>query len=107
MNIDEPGRLGISSPARLPSLTLLRRKLIETSSVRRRLEALIRELLQGARGVWSFVPRFTDQVQAQVSQNQREYLLREQMRPSRRELGESDDTCKRSTSSARRSKRPA
>src|SRR6266403_1961731 len=33
-----------------------------------------------------------DQVQEQVSQNQREYLLREQMKAIQKELGESDDT---------------
>jgi len=31
-------------------------------------------------------------VQEQVSQNQREYLLREQMKAIQKELGESDDT---------------
>jgi len=40
-------------------------------------------------------------VQEQVSQNQREYLLREQMKAIQKELGESDDTSRRSTSSAR------
>ncbi|MHC4055870.1 endopeptidase La, partial [Bradyrhizobium sp. 25ACV] len=33
-----------------------------------------------------------EQVQEQVSQNQREYLLREQMKAIQKELGESDDS---------------
>ena len=45
MNIDDPGRLADFIAGTLPSLsTLLRQELIETSSVRRRLETLIREL---------------------------------------------------------------
>ena len=45
MNIDDPGRLADFIAGTLPSLsTLLRQELIETSSVRKRLETLIREL---------------------------------------------------------------
>jgi ATP-dependent Lon protease len=45
MNIDHPGRLTDFIAGTLPSLsTLLRQELIETASVRKRLETLIREL---------------------------------------------------------------
>src|SRR5438067_320577 len=45
MNIDDPGRLTDFIAGTLPSLsTLLRQELIETPSVRKRLESLIREL---------------------------------------------------------------
>src|SRR5258706_4924367 len=45
LNIDHPGRLTDFIAGTLPSLsTLLRQELIETSSVRKRLETLIREL---------------------------------------------------------------
>src|SRR5438270_3969168 len=45
MNIDDPGRLADFIAGTLPSLsTLVRQELIETPNVRKRLEALIREL---------------------------------------------------------------
>ncbi len=92
MNIDDPGRLTDFIAGTLPSLsTLLRQELIETSSVRRRLESLIRELSKELE-VLELRSKIHDQVQEQVSQNQREYLLREQMKAIQKELGESDDT---------------
>jgi ATP-dependent Lon protease len=92
MNIDDPGRLADFIAGTLPSLsTLLRQELIETSSVRRRLETLIRELSKELE-VLELRSKIHDQVQEQVSQNQREYLLREQMKAIQKELGESDDS---------------
>jgi ATP-dependent Lon protease len=92
MNIDDPGRLADFIAGTLPSLsTLLRQELIETSSVRRRLESLIRELSKELE-VLELRSKIHDQVQEQVSQNQREYLLREQMKAIQKELGESDDS---------------
>src|ERR1700681_2393957 len=91
-NIDDPGRLADFIAGTLPSLsTLLRQELIETSSVRRRLETLIRELSKELE-VLELRSKIHDQVQEQVSQNQREYLLREQMKAIQKELGESDDS---------------
>jgi ATP-dependent Lon protease len=88
----DPGRLADFIAGTLPSLsTLLRQELIETSSVRRRLETLIRELSKELE-VLELRSKIHDQVQEQVSQNQREYLLREQMKAIQKELGESDDT---------------
>src|SRR5208283_3005807 len=82
LNIDDPGRLADFIAGTLPSLsTLLRQELIETSNVRKRLETLIRELSS----------KINEQVQEQVSQNQREYLLREQMKAIQKELGDIDD----------------
>jgi ATP-dependent Lon protease len=92
MNIGDPGRLADFIAGTLPSLsTLLRQELIETSSVRRRLETLIRELSKELE-VLELRSKIHDQVQEQVSQNQREYLLREQMKAIQKELGESDDS---------------
>jgi ATP-dependent Lon protease len=92
MNIDDPGRLADFIAGTLPSLsTLLRQELIETSNVRKRLEALIRELSKELE-VLELRSKIHDQVQEQVSQNQREYLLREQMKAIQKELGESDDS---------------
>jgi len=92
MNIDDPGRLADFIAGTLPSLsTLLRQELIETSSVRKRLESLIRELSKELE-VLELRSKIHEQVQEQVSQNQREYLLREQMKAIQKELGESDDS---------------
>src|SRR5438445_2771740 len=91
-NIDDPGRLADFIAGTLPSLsTLLRQELIETPNVRKRLEMLIRELSKELE-VLELRSKIHEQVQEQVSQNQREYLLREQMKAIQKELGESDDT---------------
>jgi ATP-dependent Lon protease len=92
MNIDDPGRLTDFIAGTLPSLsTLLRQELIETASVRKRLDTLIRELSKELE-VLELRSKIHEQVQEQVSQNQREYLLREQMKAIQKELGESDDS---------------
>src|SRR5713226_1475494 len=92
LNIEDPGRLADFIAGTLPSLsTLLRQELIETPSVRKRLETLIRELSKELE-VLELRSKIHDQVQEQVSQNQREYLLREQMKAIQKELGESDDS---------------
>jgi ATP-dependent Lon protease len=91
-NIDDPGRLADFIAGTLPSLsTLLRQELIETSSVRKRLETLIRELSKELE-VLELRSKIHEQVQEQVSQSQREYLLREQMKAIQKELGDSDDS---------------
>ncbi|HVO58758.1 MAG TPA: endopeptidase La [Dongiaceae bacterium] len=91
-NIDEPGRLADFIAGTLPSLsTLVRQELLETASVRKRLESLIRELSKELE-VLELRSKIHEQVQEQVSQNQREYLLREQMKAIQKELGEQDDS---------------
>src|SRR6266700_439017 len=92
MNIEDPGRLADFIAGTLPSLpTLLRQELIETPSVRKRLDMLIRELSKELE-VLELRSKIQEQVQEQVSQNQREYLLREQMKAIQKELGEHDDS---------------
>src|ERR1700736_4761984 len=91
MNIDDPGKLSDFIAGTLPGLsTLLRQELIETPDVRKRLEMLIRELSKELE-VLELRSKINEQVQEQVSQNQREYLLREQMKAIQKELGEIDD----------------
>lgn len=91
MNIDDPAKLSDFIAGTLPSLsTLLRQELIETANVRKRLEILIRELSKELE-VLELRSKINEQVQEQVSQNQREYLLREQMKAIQKELGEVDD----------------
>src|SRR5712692_6712250 len=91
MNMDEPGRLTDFIAGTLPSLsTLLRQELLETASVRKRLETLIRELSKEVE-VLELRSKIQEQVQEQVNQSQREYLLREQLKAIQKELGEYDD----------------
>src|SRR5258707_11163456 len=91
-NIDDSGRLTDFVSGNLPSLsTLVRQELLETSDVRKRLETLIRELSKELE-VLELRSKIHEQVQEQVSQNQREYLLREQMKAIQKELGEVDDS---------------
>jgi ATP-dependent Lon protease len=90
-NIEDPGRLADFIAGTLPSLsTLVRQELLETANVRKRLESLIRELSKELE-VLELRSKIHEQVQEQVSQNQREYLLREQMKAIQKELGEQDD----------------
>src|SRR5579864_8837854 len=91
LNIDNPVRLADFIAANLPSLsTMLRQELLETADVRKRLDTLIRELSKEIE-VLELRNKIQEQVQEQVSQSQREYLLREQMKAIHKELGESDD----------------
>ncbi|MFZ3214460.1 MAG: endopeptidase La [Candidatus Acidiferrales bacterium] len=91
MGLNSPGRLADFVTSTLPSLsTMIRQELLETFSVRKRLESLISELTK-EREVLDLRNKIHDQVQEQVNQSQREFLLREQMKAIQKELGESDD----------------
>ncbi|MBI3670200.1 MAG: endopeptidase La [Acidobacteria bacterium] len=91
LNIEDPGRLADFVAGTLPSLTtLVRQELLETFSVRKRLETLIRELSKEVE-VLALRSTIQHQVQAQVNQSQREYLLREQLKAIQKVLGASDD----------------
>ncbi len=91
MNIDSPARLTDFVASTLPSLnTMVRQELLETFSVRKRLENLINELSK-EKEVLELRNKIHDQVQEQVNQSQREFLLREQMKAIQKELGESED----------------
>jgi ATP-dependent Lon protease len=89
-NIDYPVRLADFIAANLTLSTLLRQELLETTDVRKRLETLVRELSKELE-VLELRNKIQEQVQEQVSQSQREYLLREQLKAIHKELGESDD----------------
>jgi ATP-dependent Lon protease len=91
MNVETPGRLADFVSSTLPSLsTMVRQELLETFSVRKRLESLTTELSK-EKEVLELRNKIHEQVQEQVNQTQREFLLREQMKAIQKELGESDD----------------
>ncbi len=90
-NIESAGRLADFIAGTLPSLsTLTRQELLETASVRKRLEILVRELTK-EREVVELRSKIQEQVEEQVSQSQREYLLREQLKAIHKELGEAEE----------------
>jgi ATP-dependent Lon protease len=90
-NIDTPARLADFVASTLPSLnTMVRQELLETFNVRKRLEILINELSK-EKEVLELRTKIHDQVQEQVNQSQREFLLREQIKAIQKELGESED----------------
>lgn len=91
-NMESPSQLADFVAGTVPSLnTLLRQELLETPSVRKRLEILIRELTK-EKEVLELRAKIHEQVQEQVNQSQREFLLREQMKAIQKELGDADDT---------------
>ena len=91
INEDDPRRL-----AYLLAVTLLfrsniaeRQEIVELTSVRAKLERL-NEILTRELSVLQLGQQIQSQVQSGIDKNQREYLLREQMRAIRKELGEED-----------------
>jgi len=91
MNIDDPGRLGNFIAANLPSLsTTEKQELLESLELKTRLERLNRQLAREVE-VLQLRSKIQSDVQDQVTQNQREYYLREQMKAIQKELGEVDE----------------
>jgi len=92
LTIDEPGKLTDFVAGTLSFLTTTeRQKLLETLDIAERLESVNRHLtkeleLQQVRS------KIQSQVQGQLTQGQKEYYLREQMKAIQKELGESDET---------------
>jgi len=92
MNKDSAALLADFVASTLPALnTLVRQELLETFNVRKRLETLVNELSK-EKEVLELRNKIHEQVQEQVNQSQREFLLREQMKAIQKELGESDDS---------------
>ena len=90
--ISEPGRLADFMAGTLPSLSPPeRQQLLEQADGKTRLEALHRHLTRELE-LLELRGRIQSQVQGQLSQNQREFYLREQLKAIQKELGEGDDT---------------
>ncbi|HVB33082.1 MAG TPA: endopeptidase La [Patescibacteria group bacterium] len=88
----DPGRLSDFISGNMPSLaTETRQELLETTDVDKRLQTLFRELTR-EKEVLELRTKIQEQVEEQVGQSQREYLLREQLKAIHKELGETDDT---------------
>ncbi len=91
MNIDDPSRLSDFIAANLPSLSSVeKQELLESLELKVRLERLNRQLAREVE-VLQLRSKIQSDVQDQVTQSQREYYLREQMKAIQKELGEADE----------------
>jgi ATP-dependent Lon protease len=91
MNIDDPARLADFIAANLPSLSSSeKQELLESLDLKMRLERLNRQLGREVE-VLQLRSKIQSDVQDQVTQSQREYYLREQMKAIQKELGEADE----------------
>ncbi len=91
MNIDDPSRLSDFIAANLPSLSSTeKQELLESLELKVRLERLNRQLVREVE-VLQLRSKIQSDVQDQVTQSQREYYLREQMKAIQKELGEADE----------------
>ena len=93
-NIDEPGKLAdfiASSLTTIPTTT--KQEILATLEIRERLSNLNRILINELE-VLELGSKIQSEVQSEVGKNQREYLLREQLKAIQKELGETDDQTK-------------
>jgi ATP-dependent Lon protease len=91
MNIEDPSRLTDFIAANLPSLSSSeKQELLESLDLKVRLERLNRQLMREVE-VLQLRSKIQSDVQDQVTQSQREYYLREQMKAIQKELGEADE----------------
>ena len=90
--IAEPGRLADWVAGNLPSLSPVeRQRLLEQTDGRARLNEIHRHLTRELELV-ELRGRIQSQVQGQLSQSQREFYLREQLKAIQKELGEGDES---------------
>jgi ATP-dependent Lon protease len=89
-NLTDPARLGYLVASNLTISTRERQKLLETPSGRERLERLS-ALLDRELEIVRLGKRIQKQVSGEIDRDQREHILREQIKAIRKELGERDD----------------
>jgi len=90
-NITDPAKLADFIASSLSTLsTQAKQEVLESLDVRQRMDTLNRLLIKELE-VLELGSRIQSQVQSEVGKNQREYLLREQMKAIQKELGEGDD----------------
>ena len=90
-NLDDAGRLADFIAATVPGLgSAEKQNVLEELEVKSRLENLLR-MLSKEREVLQLRHKIQSEVQDQLSETQREFYLREQMKAIQKELGEADD----------------
>tara|TARA_B100000686_G_scaffold110382_1_gene117534 strand:+ start:2598 stop:5045 length:2448 start_codon:yes stop_codon:yes gene_type:complete len=93
-NIAEPGKLTDFIASSLTTLaTSDKQEILETLDLRSRMDHLNRILIKELE-VLELGSKIQSEVQSEVGKNQREYLLREQLKAIQKELGETDDQTK-------------
>jgi ATP-dependent Lon protease len=91
MNIEDPSRLADFIAANLPSISNTeRQELLESLDLKGRLDRLMKQLAREVE-VQTLRSKIQSDVQDQVTQSQRDYYLREQMKAIQRELGEENE----------------
>jgi ATP-dependent Lon protease len=90
MNITDPSRLSFLIASNMNIPIEEKQKLLDTDSVRDRLERLL-VLLNHEIAILELGSKIESQVQEEIGKNQRQHILREQMRAIQRELGETDE----------------
>jgi ATP-dependent Lon protease len=90
-NITEPGRVADFVAATLPGLpSAEKQSVLETTDIPKRLEDVFR-YLNKEREVLRLRNKIQSEVEDQLSQSQREFYLREQLKAIQKELGDSDE----------------
>ena len=93
-NITDPGKLTDFIASSLTTLaTAAKQEILETLDLRSRMDHLNRILIKELE-VLELGSKIQSEVQSEVGKNQREYLLREQLKAIQKELGETDDQTK-------------
>jgi ATP-dependent Lon protease len=89
-NVQEAGALADLVASNLPIATNLKQNVLELLEIRDRLRKVI-DLLNRQAEVYRVKQEISTMVQEEMSRSQREFLLRQQMRAIRRELGEGEE----------------
>jgi len=89
LNTDHPGQFADLIAANLNLPLEDRQKLLETSSVRERLQKLL-PMLNREQEVLTLSSKIQNDVASNIAKTQRDFFLREQMRVIQRELGDTD-----------------
>ncbi len=89
-NVQEPGALADLIASNLPITTEQKQDVLELLELRKRLRR-VTDLVTRQSEVYRVKKEISTLVQEEMSKSQREYLLRQQMKAIRRELGETDD----------------
>ena len=89
-NVQDPGALADLIASNLPIGTVQKQEVLEMLDVRERLRRVM-DLVGRQSEVYKVKKEISTMVQEEMSRSQREYLLRQQMKAIRRELGEGDD----------------
>jgi len=90
LQIEDPAELTDRMAALLPLNLEQKQKLLETISVRKRLESLL-QYLRGELEIFKTEARIRERVKKQMEKHQRDYYLQEQMKAIQKELGEKED----------------